>query len=70
MAMALHICSNCGHAEHIFGAGGGERMEPIRERAKAVFATADTARLIDAMGGLREGPTRAGSRKRGRREAP
>ncbi|HZP65398.1 MAG TPA: iron-sulfur cluster carrier protein ApbC [Rudaea sp.] len=24
--MALHICSNCGHAEHIFGAGGGERM--------------------------------------------
>jgi ATP-binding protein involved in chromosome partitioning len=24
--MALHICSNCGHAEHIFGAGGGERI--------------------------------------------
>jgi len=24
--MAMHICSNCGHAEHIFGAGGGERM--------------------------------------------
>lgn len=24
--MALHVCSNCGHAEHIFGAGGGERM--------------------------------------------
>ena len=24
--MAIHICSNCGHAEHIFGAGGGERM--------------------------------------------
>ncbi|MFT0171191.1 iron-sulfur cluster carrier protein ApbC [Paraburkholderia mimosarum] len=24
--MAVHICSNCGHAEHIFGAGGGERM--------------------------------------------
>ena len=22
----MHICSNCGHTEHIFGAGGGERM--------------------------------------------
>src|SRR3954449_6877636 len=24
--MAVHICSNCGHAEHIFGQGGAERM--------------------------------------------
>jgi ATP-binding protein involved in chromosome partitioning len=24
--MATHVCSNCGHEEHIFGAGGGERM--------------------------------------------
>ena len=24
--MAVHICSNCGHAEHIFGAGGAEKM--------------------------------------------
>lgn len=24
--MAIHICSNCGHQEHIFGEGGGERM--------------------------------------------
>ncbi len=24
--MSTHICSNCGHAEHIFGQGGGERM--------------------------------------------
>jgi len=23
--MAVHVCSNCGHAEHIFGAGGGQR---------------------------------------------
>ena len=21
--MAVHVCSNCGHAEHIFGSGGG-----------------------------------------------
>jgi len=24
--MATHVCSNCGHEEHVFGAGGGERM--------------------------------------------
>ncbi len=24
--MSVHICSQCGHAEHIFGAGGGESM--------------------------------------------
>jgi len=24
--MGLHICSNCGHEEHIFGAGGAERI--------------------------------------------
>ncbi|MEE4245664.1 MAG: iron-sulfur cluster carrier protein ApbC [Kangiellaceae bacterium] len=24
--MGIHICSNCGHAEHIFGEGGGQRL--------------------------------------------
>jgi ATP-binding protein involved in chromosome partitioning len=24
--MSIHICSNCGHEEHIFGHGGGEQM--------------------------------------------
>ena len=24
--MAVHVCSNCGHAEHVFGADGGKRM--------------------------------------------
>ncbi len=24
--MAIHTCSNCGHTEHIFGAGGGAKM--------------------------------------------
>jgi ATP-binding protein involved in chromosome partitioning len=24
--MAIHVCTQCGHAEHIFGAGGGARM--------------------------------------------
>ena len=24
--MAVHICSNCGHAEHLFGEGGGHKL--------------------------------------------
>jgi ATP-binding protein involved in chromosome partitioning len=24
--MAVHVCANCGHVEHIFGAEGGKRM--------------------------------------------
>jgi ATP-binding protein involved in chromosome partitioning len=24
--MSIHVCSSCGHAEHIFGAGGGAKM--------------------------------------------
>lgn len=24
--MAIHVCSNCGHQEHIFGQGGGQKM--------------------------------------------
>lgn len=24
--MAVHVCSQCGHAEHIFGTGGGQKM--------------------------------------------
>jgi ATP-binding protein involved in chromosome partitioning len=24
--MSIHVCSNCGHEEHIFGSGGGQRM--------------------------------------------
>jgi ATP-binding protein involved in chromosome partitioning len=22
----VHVCSNCGHVEHLFGQGGGERI--------------------------------------------
>jgi ATP-binding protein involved in chromosome partitioning len=24
--MAVHVCTQCGHAEHVFGEGGGARM--------------------------------------------
>lgn len=27
--MAMHICSQCGHQEHIFGDGGGQRMAEL-----------------------------------------
>jgi ATP-binding protein involved in chromosome partitioning len=29
--MAVHVCSNCGHAEHIFGEGGGKRYAAERD---------------------------------------
>ncbi|HKK14005.1 MAG TPA: iron-sulfur cluster carrier protein ApbC [Gammaproteobacteria bacterium] len=29
--MSIHICSNCGHEEHIFGEGGGTRMAEQNE---------------------------------------
>jgi ATP-binding protein involved in chromosome partitioning len=28
--MAVHVCSNCGHVEHIFGEGGGKRYAEER----------------------------------------
>ena len=31
--MAIHVCSKCGHAEHIFGTGGGEtHVQGLRRR--------------------------------------
>lgn len=29
--MSVHICSNCGHEEHLFGEGGGERIADEHE---------------------------------------
>jgi ATP-binding protein involved in chromosome partitioning len=29
--MSIHICSKCGHEEHIFGEGGGTRMSEDHE---------------------------------------
>jgi ATP-binding protein involved in chromosome partitioning len=31
--MAMHVCSQCGHIEHIFGEGGGERIAARMTRA-------------------------------------
>jgi len=31
--MAVHVCSNCGHVEHIFGADGGKKMAAQHDMA-------------------------------------
>ncbi|TSE25073.1 Iron-sulfur cluster carrier protein [Tepidimonas sediminis] len=50
--MAVHVCPNCGHAEHIFGADGGKRMAAELEVAylgalplnRSIREQADTGR--------------------------
>ena len=41
--MSVHVCSNCGHAEHIFGSGGGARMAAAVRGAVARRAAAWTS---------------------------
>ncbi len=36
--MSIHICSNCGHEEHIFGTGGGERCARITTSNSSALA--------------------------------
>jgi ATP-binding protein involved in chromosome partitioning len=50
--MALHVCSNCGHVEHVFGAGGGERI--ARDYDTALLGSLPLALSIreQADGGL------------------
>jgi ATP-binding protein involved in chromosome partitioning len=35
--MSTHVCTNCGHEEHVFGAGGGERL--ARENGVTVLGS-------------------------------
>ena len=42
--MAVHVCSNCGHAEHIFGHGGGERI--AQETGVKLLASLPLSRSI------------------------
>ena len=71
--MAIHVCSNCGHSEHIFGAGGGERMAKEYDVAYLGGAAArhpdppaGRFRPADRGGGSRRGP---GARSTGRSPA-
>jgi ATP-binding protein involved in chromosome partitioning len=42
--MAVHLCSNCGHREHIFGADGGQRI--AREYGVALLGSLPLALSI------------------------
>ena len=65
--MSVHICSNCGHAEHIFGEGGGERcarlQRAVPRRAAARHPHPRAGRFGAADGGRR-------SRRQDRRDLP
>jgi ATP-binding protein involved in chromosome partitioning len=75
--MAVHVCSNCGHAEHVFGEGGGERMAQqygvpllgalplelgIREQADSGYPTVASAPESSATASYREIARRAAAR--------
>ena len=49
--MSVHICSQCGHQEHIFGQGGGERMASEYEISYLGGVPLDVQIRSDADGG-------------------
>ena len=56
--MSVHVCTHCGHSEHIFGAGGGARLAAehgvrLLGRAAAGRAHPRTGRRRAAHGGGR-----------------
>jgi ATP-binding protein involved in chromosome partitioning len=57
--MSVHICSNCGHAEDIFGHGGGEDVQGLRRglprRAAADHGDPRAGRFRQADRGRRPG---------------
>ena len=42
--MAVHICTNCGHTDHLFGSGGGEKI--AQEYAVPLLGSLPLARSI------------------------
>jgi len=44
--MSMHVCTHCGHVEHIFGSGGGERL--ARESGVRVLGQLPLDALIRA----------------------
>ncbi|WHZ12525.1 MAG: cysteine desulfurase [Burkholderiaceae bacterium] len=49
--MAVHVCTNCGHVEHIFGEGGGKRMAAERDLAYLGALPLDMQIRLQADGG-------------------
>ena len=81
--MAVHVCSNCGHAEHIFGEGGGKKMAAeygvdylgalpltikIREQTDSGHPTVVSEPDSDIVGDLQDGRAPDGGEDRAARE--
>ena len=49
--MAVHVCSQCGHAEHIFGEGGGKKMADDYKMDYLGALPLDINIRVDADGG-------------------
>ncbi len=73
--MSIHVCSNCGHAEHIFGEGGGgadvrglQRSVPRQSSARHPYSRAGRLRPADGdrRPGRRGGAGVQGDRAQGR----
>ncbi|HYF21498.1 MAG TPA: iron-sulfur cluster carrier protein ApbC [Ramlibacter sp.] len=50
--MAVHVCSNCGHVEHIFGQGGGQRYAAERGIEYLGALPLDMQIRVQADGGM------------------
>ncbi len=50
--MSIHICSKCGHAEHIFGSGGGDKMAKDYEVEMLGALPLDMAIRLQMDGGM------------------
>jgi Mrp family chromosome partitioning ATPase len=63
--MAVHVCTNCGHVEHIFGADGRQAHgRPVRRALPRRIAADDADPRAD---GLRQAHRRGRAGRRGRR---
>ena len=66
--MSVHICSNCGHAEHIFGEGGAQRM--CSEYGVPFLGAPAARHPHPRAGGLGAPDGRRRSRRQGRADLP
>ena len=58
--MSVHVCGNCGHVEHLFGAGGGARMAAQYGVELLGELPLDARVREEADGGVPDGGGRAG----------
>ena len=66
--MSIHICSNCGHAEHIFGEGGAQKM--CNDYSVPFLGRAAARHPHPRAGGLGPADGRRRSRRQGGADLP